>query len=376
MLRQSGGAKLQKPNSLLSELEEAIKNGSEQRRVDTLRRVTDLFLNDADRLTDAQIGVFDDVLCHLIKRIETKAVAELSVRLAPVDNAPLELIRKLARDDELTVAGPVLTLSSRLTTDDLIEIARTKSQAHLLAISGRSKIAEAVTDELLTRGDRNVALALAVNDGARFSETGFATLVRHAESDDALAKNVGLRLDLPIRLLRDLLLRATEAVRNWLLFNAPAEAKHEVQRVLSDVASEVTQEAAAPRDFAAAQQLILAMQERAQLDEAAIREFASAKRYEEMVAALSTLSTASIQVIAALMKSPKHDGLSVVCKALGLKWPTVTAILKNRFTHHSISDHDLAAARVSYLELSQAAAQRTLRFWQVRTGAAKASSAA
>src|SRR5262249_38831425 len=100
-------------SSLMADLEDAIKIGSQDRRVETLRRVTDLFLSDADRLNDSQVGVFDDVLCHLIKRIESKAVAELSARLAPVDNAPIEVIRTLARDDEISVAGPILTQSTR-----------------------------------------------------------------------------------------------------------------------------------------------------------------------------------------------------------------------------------------------------------------------
>jgi uncharacterized protein (DUF2336 family) len=114
--------------SLIVELEDAIQSGSKERRVDTLRRVTDLFLADADQFNERQIALFDDVFDHLVERIETKAMAELSLRLAPVENAPIRLIRKLARNDEIAVAGPVLTQSARLTASDLTEIAATKSQ--------------------------------------------------------------------------------------------------------------------------------------------------------------------------------------------------------------------------------------------------------
>ena len=79
------------PQSIIAELEEAIQSGSQDKRVETLRRVTDLFLSGADRLNDSQIAVFDDVLGLLIKRIESKAMIELSARLAPVDNAPRKL---------------------------------------------------------------------------------------------------------------------------------------------------------------------------------------------------------------------------------------------------------------------------------------------
>jgi len=77
---------------------------------------------------------------------------ELSAQLAPIGNAPVNVIQRLARDDEITVAGPVLAQSPRLSPTDLVDIAETKSQAHLLAISGREAIAPMVTDVLVHRG--------------------------------------------------------------------------------------------------------------------------------------------------------------------------------------------------------------------------------
>ena len=80
-------------HSLIAELEEAIQNGSKDKRVDALRRITDLFVVDADKFNDQQIDVFDNVLGHLIERIEGKALAELSRRLGPIGNAPADVVR-------------------------------------------------------------------------------------------------------------------------------------------------------------------------------------------------------------------------------------------------------------------------------------------
>ncbi len=353
-------------NSLIVELEEAIKSGSSERRVETLRRVTDLFLHGADRLNEAQIGVFDDVLLHLIQRVEQKALAQLSARLAPVDNAPTEVIRRLAHSDEIAVAGPVLAQSCRLTTGDLVEIAQTKSQAHLLAISGRARVEEAVTDRLLGRGDREVVHKLAKNAGARFSEAGFASLVTKAETDEILAKSVGVRLDLPIAVLQALMAKATEAVRSWLLSHAPDEVRPQIQATVAAVSATIAREVSAPRDFTRAEQTVARLHKSGELNEATILQFANAGRYEEVVAGLSALCSASIHLIAALMKSDRYEGLLVSCKAAGLKWPSVSAILRNRISHHSVADEELARAKTDYLALSQASAQRTLRFWQIR----------
>jgi uncharacterized protein (DUF2336 family) len=338
-----------------------------------LRRLTDLFLSESDRLNDEQIRVFDDVLGQLIQRMENKALVELSKRLAPVDNAPVEVIRRLAWSDEIAVAGPVLTESSRLTTDDLVAVANAKGQDHLLAISGRARLNETVTDVLLIRGNHKIASRLATNSDASFSETGFSILVKAGEADDVLAERVGLRLDLPIRLLRQLLLRASEAVRVRLLSLSTPESKNEVLRVLSSISSEVTQEVTKPRDFSKAQECVLQMQKSKCLNESAIMQFANAGQYEEMVAALALLSGSSIELIRPLVKNPRPDGLLIPCKAAELKWPAVSAILKNRFAHHSVSADDLAQSKSNFIALTKSSAQRVLRFWQVRaaTGAAK-----
>jgi uncharacterized protein (DUF2336 family) len=147
--------------SLLAELEDAIHGSSRDKRVETLRRITNLFLTGPDRFNDEQIGLFDDGLTQLIERIEAKALSELSQQLAPVENAPIEAIRRLARHDDITVAGPVLAHSPRLADCDLVEIAKAKSQAHLLAISGRMHLDHSITDVLVDRGDENVFSRLA-----------------------------------------------------------------------------------------------------------------------------------------------------------------------------------------------------------------------
>ncbi|MFX7586103.1 DUF2336 domain-containing protein, partial [Acinetobacter baumannii] len=88
------------------------------------------------------------------------------------------------------------------------------------------------------RGERKVIRRLANNASARFSEAGFTGMVAHAERDDELTEILGLRIDLPIKLLRDLLRRAKDAVRDRLLAIAPQSVKDEILRVLGQIARE------------------------------------------------------------------------------------------------------------------------------------------
>jgi hypothetical protein len=240
---------LQQQVSIIAELEEAVRSGSSAKRISTLRQVTDLFLHDAQRLSEDQVKVFDDVLCHLVARVETRVKSELSARLASVENAPSGVIERLASDDQIEVAGTVLAGSSRLTTSTLVEIAKTKGQDHLLAISGRADLPEAVTDVIVDRGERRVIRNLAGNASARFSDTGYQGMVAHAESDDELTELLGVRIDLPIKFLRDLLQRATEAVRARLASIAPADLQEEIKRVLKTIATVARGESPPMRDF-------------------------------------------------------------------------------------------------------------------------------
>src|SRR5690606_914889 len=139
-------------------------------------------------------------------------------------------------DDNISVAGPVIVRSPRLAAPDLISIASTKGQAHLSAIAAREGIGESITDVLVRRGDPDVARKVADNQSARISDGGFTTLVERAEEDGVLAQKVGMRPDIPPRLFRDLLMRATAVVQQRLLAAAKPETQAEIQRVLDKVA--------------------------------------------------------------------------------------------------------------------------------------------
>src|SRR5438552_16311368 len=128
------------PASLLDELQSTLAHGTVARRVETLRRVTDLFINGVVDYSDEQVGLFDDVFQCLIHHIETSAKTLLANRLAPIDTAPPMTIRALAFDDIIELAGPVLSESARLDDKTLAENVRSKSQAHTMEISNRKAL--------------------------------------------------------------------------------------------------------------------------------------------------------------------------------------------------------------------------------------------
>ena len=365
------------PNrSIADEVEAAINAGSAEKHLETIKRVTDLFLLSADNCNGEQIELFGDVLERLIKTIELRAIAEVSVRvalaemstqLASVSKAPPAVVRLLARNDEIAIAGPVLTESARLTNEDLIEVAQTKSEPHLLAVAGRWWLQEIVTDALLARHYPKVSRRLVNNPGARVSAAGFAVVLKQAEADPELAVETGLRVDLPPVLRHQLLRQATEAVRSRLLSRAPPHLFEETRNAIATASAGADREMAVVRDFGEARRLIAVLNENGKLNEAALRAFARQRKYEETVAALAELSGSSLEVVRPLMQSLRDDGVLIPCKAAGLGWETVSAVLNSRFTSGSLGSHELAKAKMQFAKLTMEDARRMLRFWQVRS---------
>jgi uncharacterized protein (DUF2336 family) len=351
-------------SSLIDELENAIKNGSKEKRIDTLRQVTDLFLHGANELNDEQIGVFDDVLCTIADRIEKTALAELGSRLAPIDNAPIEIVRRLAKDEDIAVAAPVLTGSKRLTTTDLVAIARSRGDAYLLAISEREALEPALTDVLLDRGNQKVVAKLAGNAGARFSSAGYEKLVDKASGNDDLAQVVGLRRDLPANVLKALLQRATEAVRARILALVPEERRHELQGLIEKISKALA--ASSEPDYSMAEAYVRSLEVNGRIHENTLLKLIQKHQYDEMVVAVARLCSAANKTVAELFLGPRNDAVLIPCRAADLKWSTVEAILRNRPAARKISDQVLAQAQRDYLKLTPATAQRTLRFMQIR----------
>jgi uncharacterized protein (DUF2336 family) len=353
----------QASQSIIAELEDAVRDGTSAKRVQTLRQVTDLFLNDGDRLNDEQVKVFDDVLCLLVARVETRARAELSKRLAPLDYAPFEVIQHLAWDDDISVAGDVLTHSSRLSNDALREIASSKGQDHLFAISARENLPPSVTDVIIDRGEDKVIRRLAKNAGAQFSDNGYSSIVARAEGDDELVEILGLRIDIPAKLLRDLLQRAKDTVRARLLSIASPRAREEISQVLNDIAQE---EAAAPRrNCGIAEELVKLMKQLNELDDAAVYKFAEEGKLDEVTVALAVLNDMPIAMIERLMLGLRSDLILIPCRSARLNWPTVETILRKRPLPLPLDNATLEIAQRDYRRLSLETAQRTVRFWQL-----------
>jgi uncharacterized protein (DUF2336 family) len=348
---------------LLGELEDTLVHGTVARRVQLLRSITDLFLSGAVDYADDQLEVFDDVFACLVLNIEVSAKALLANRLAPHPSAPRRIIHTLAFDDAIEVAEPVLTQSPRLDDATLIENARTKSQAHLLAISKRKQLSGAVTDVLVERGDIEVVTSAAGNPGAEFSESGYDRLVQRAEGNDDLAACVGSRSSIPRHHLLRLIAKASDTVRARLK-SAHPDTDEEIDGAVKQVAARAQMRSAADdADVLAAQRHVAKLHEAGQLHEAQVAAFAHERKFNETNAALACLTKVSFVAVESMMVESRSEGVMVLAKVLDFSWPTVKTILDMR---GGPATTDEAFTRVSYERLKPSTAQQVLRFHKMQ----------
>jgi uncharacterized protein (DUF2336 family) len=354
--------------SLIDELESTMQKGSVAQRAQMLQRVTDLFLQQASVYNEEQVALFDQVMGRLVDRIERHALVQLSSQLAPVENAPVGVVHRLANDDDIEVSGPVIQQSPVLSDEALIEIASSKSQEHLAAIAGRAYVAEKVTDVLVERGDSAVTLKVTTNAGARFSRHAFMKVASRANEDADLAEMMIRRQDIPSDVFEHLLSKATEVVRQRLFKDADPDTRARINHMLSEIADRVAETEtqatiADPRTAAAKGALRMKLQ---------IGDFARSNKRPETTAALSMLSKLPIEAVQSLLRAEAEDGVLILCKAIGLEWADTKSVLAVMTGQPDQDSANMKQAFKKYYKLTDETSQRVINFVKACKAVSKA----
>jgi uncharacterized protein (DUF2336 family) len=290
--------------SLAEELEAVVASGTAARRSNILSRVTDLFVYDAARYSPDQVRLFGDVMERLARGMGAEARARLAERLAAIGNAPVNVVQMLAIDDDANVAGPVLVQSERLSERDLLLIAGSKGQPHLLPLAHRERLSQRVTDMLIARGDHTVLGILVRNRGARFSAAGWRRLHERTRTDVALMAELARR---------------------------------------SETADEHSHNG-----------------------EAEIYRHARDGKLEKTAAALADLSAIPSDAVERALLNQRADVVLVIAKAVGLSSITTEALVRLRAADRGMSAEDVAQALAKFNRLPRDSARRVLNFFRIR----------
>ncbi len=357
----------------LQDLEALSVERDAGKRRDLLRKVTDLFFITETQQSDADRDVFGGVLERISFELEVEARAELSQRLSSTRFAPHNIVRRLAEDD-IDVAKPVLERSNVLSDEDLVDIAYSKGQEHLMAMTRREALSAAVTDVIVQRGNDEVLTSVSGNLGAAFSAKGFDMLAVKATDIPKLRENLIERDDVPNEVVE--MIKASVAAKLKKEFSdqhadiSAMEVDHvvELQSGNMDFSSIVVEETG----LGLPQIDIKDLHKKGLLTQAKIREFAEKGLRSELVHSLAIKASIDVGMAYHTLYEAEVPALAVLCRAYHFKRETFGLLLQERVRASGLATEHVVSAMKRYDSLNDETAQRIFRFLKVRLSAASA----
>jgi uncharacterized protein (DUF2336 family) len=287
----------------------------------------------------------------------------LAEALQDVAGAPPDVIRRLARDAELVVAGPVLQFSPVLTDDDLMEIIGAGPIPGALAcISRRSVVNVKVADAIAATDDVDAIAVLLGNPSAQIREETLDRLADRAADIEAWHRPMVERPQLSARTAQKLArfvaanLLQTLAARQDLDSDAVAAVAAVVSRRIGEIEDEGGKgEAKRDADEAAAVQRVRALHAAGQLTETAVDTALSSGDYAFVTAALAVLSELPPKAVRKVIYTKSAKGMVAVAWKAGLS-AGLGAQLQTKLMHLTPSkvlapmqgDHPLSAAEMEW----------------------------
>jgi uncharacterized protein (DUF2336 family) len=355
------------PKSFLTELEDAVSRGTAESCLRALWHATDVLI--AGRYSEEQIRTFGEVIGRLADEIEQVSRIRLANKLAPSDNAPFDVMRKLAFDDSIDVAGPVLRQSERIDPQALVVNAKTKGQDHLLAIANRKQVSHEISDVLVRRGNREVIGSVVDNAGAQLSNFGFLHLINRSDDDAILAEKIGARQDIPRHVFQQLISKASDEVKARLERERPDLASQVRSTVIDVTGLFQAKFGPATKNYFTAKRTVGKLRELGQLDEDKLFEFAHSLKLEETTVAMSLLCELPLDVVERALFDKNREVILMLARALDLSWPTTMALLFLGSANYRILASELDTMKRDFYRLNVKTSKQVLATYQARKDA-------
>ena len=264
-----------------------------------------------------------DTLETLAKDELTRVRQILAEALQDVAGAPAPVIRKLAFDTELVVAGPILENSPVLTDEDLMEIIeRGSTTGRLSFISKRKDVTEGVSEAIVATADEYAVALLLANPSAQIRETTLDRVVDEAKdviswhaplvsrpqiSGYAAKRLAGFVAANLIRVLSirsdlepDVLEEVKKAVTNRIE-GGESDLKDAIQLEDTETPLEV------------AMGKVQKLKDKGDLNEARVRKMVSGGKKEEVIAALAIMNEVPAVAVQKAINAKNIKGVVSIC---------------------------------------------------------------
>ena len=279
--------------------------------------ISDLFLQRGCTLTERERTLMFSILHQMIHDAEMSVRRVVSAQLAERDDAPRDLVQRLA-NDEIEVAYPILTKSTVLHDTDLIEVIQQRTLEHQMAIAIRQSVSEAVSGALVQTGNENVIGTLLENSNARISDATMEYLVDEAKRVDTFQEPILRRHDLDPRLAKRMFLWVSAALRQYILENSGL-SQTDTDDLLEKAALEEIDAVASPdRPKRKAEDLVAELDTQGKVTPDLLVQTLSEGEVGLFMAMFRQFTGLRELLVMRLVFEPGGEGLAIACKAVGI----------------------------------------------------------
>jgi uncharacterized protein (DUF2336 family) len=279
--------------------------------------ISDLFLQRGCTLTERERTLMFSILRQMIHDAEMSVRRVVSAQLAERDDAPRDLVQRLA-NDEIEVAYPILTKSTVLHDTDLIEVIQQRTLEHQMAIAIRQSVSEAVSGALVQTGNENVIGTLLENSNARISDATMEYLVDEAKRVDTFQEPILRRHDLDPRLAKRMFLWVSAALRQYILENSGL-SQTDTDDLLEKAALEEIDAVASPdRPKRKAEDLVAELDTQGKVTPDLLVQTLSEGEVGLFMAMFRRFTGLRELLVMRLVFEPGGEGLAIACKAVGI----------------------------------------------------------
>jgi hypothetical protein len=294
--------------------------------------------------------VFSEVLLKVLDRLEVPSRVALAERICAEDRVPGRLLKKLASDEEIEVATPVILNARSLGDEDFASIVAEVSSAHMLVMCQRRPIRPVLSRVLAERGDAEVLRSLTRNHAATLGGDTFDLLVARARKDTSLQEALGDRPDMPGAaaermvpfLSRELIQRIRENGRNEALVTAiETRSAREVEIQLLEFSGAASK----------TQQFIDSAVEGKVPVDVAVSSFAEKDRAFELAQLLARKVDWPDNVVVPLVFREDEKPLLVLCRVCGVTEKSYGKVVRMRSKRMRLSSATASESLRRYEEL-------------------------
>lgn len=357
--------------SHLQDLVDLAKETSSDKRRELLRQLTDAFLDDAPAHSNTARDHFGAILGQVATEMDVAVRRQLAKQFANVPSAPANLIRRLANDEDFSVAKDVLLKSTVLADEDLIAIARASMQDRLVLVAARHSVSESVAHVLVDEGDDHVVGRLVENTGAKLSRPTLHLVVERSETNPALQAPLVARADLPADMLQDMFTFVSSELRGKIAEKLEALPPEAIAKAFADAAKEFASDVRTMKDAdRKAMDFVAELARRKMLNEALLHRLVRENKVDEFVHAFAKLADIDAKTSRRIVRAANAEAVAIVCRAVRFDRATFAAIAFFLDKQARRTTQDTQALLALYDKVTPESAQRVMRFWRVRKEAA------